>query len=120
MRTFLGTAGAVTVFGAAMLAAVTPAAAAEIAVWRGSTLGTGLPQPVQVRHGVTEIRGTVATEAGVATSAPPAVAQPVVVAGGARVWIYDPQTGRLTVCRDAPTATIGVSVIDCHATRRDL
>lgn len=104
---------------AAFLAATASAGAADVQVWRGSVAGAGLTGPTQTAHRVAVIRGLAAGDTVAVARAEPTAGPPIAAAGGARFWVYDPAAARLTVCRDAPTTKVGVSVIDCQRTRLD-
>ena len=105
---------------AILLSATVPAAAADVAVWRGGVAGAGIPHGATA-HGVTEIRGSVAAPA--AETSVPAVrahAGPLVAAGKSRLWLVDPASGRVTVCRDVHTSFVGGWQIVCRSTALDL
>ncbi len=82
----------------AVLAVPVGAAAADIAVYRGATAGAAALHAVETRFGVTEIRGRLPAESPILTAETP-IAQPLTVAAGSRLWLYDPETKAVTVCR---------------------
>ena len=92
-----------------------PAFAANPVVYRGSTAGPLAQNIVETRFGVSEIRGVSATADRTVDIVEAAPETRLQVTAGARLWIYDRDRKRVTVCRLYSGAWTGPSTVRCDS-----